>query len=167
MLSDINLNKKMSKIALFSICMVFMTIVMISSCSKDSLDQPGYPGLRCSLGGAEYIADSAVYSTAYHTAIYAYRGNTKISIYLIQNNTIGAKNDSIGIYNLDTIHNVAYYDDGITKYRSISGSVNISQYYNDSLKVITGTFSFLGRVAGSSGNTINITTGYFNSIPKH
>jgi hypothetical protein len=152
----------MKKTALFSISLAFISIIMISSCSKNSLDQPGFPGFRCSLGGAEYIADSASYIKYLGTTIYVYTGTTQRFNF----NLVRA--DTVGNFNLDSsgTANSVYYTDGITRYQSIAGSVNISQYYNDSLKVISGTFSFTGRVPGSSGNTLVVTDGYFNNIPR-
>ena len=137
---------------------------MISSCS-DKLNQPGFPGFRCNLNGTEYIAQTANYTRSTGTSIYAYTGSTaRFKFFILGNN--GKPADSIGTYSLDTITNKAYYTDGVTTYQAISGTLTISQYYNDSLGVITGNFNFTGRVPGSSGNTIAISDGYFNNIPK-
>ncbi len=152
----------MNKSVILILCAVFAGMVMISSCSN-KLDEPGFPGLRCAVGSNEYVADSAYYTKSTGTNIFALTGGTKrLSFYLLRADTTGSfPLDSLGT------GNVAYYTDGVTTYRSISGSVSISQYYNDSLKVMTGTFSFNGRVPGSSGNSVNISYGYFNNIPRH
>jgi hypothetical protein len=156
----------MNKSVILSLCTIFSLLVLVSSCSN-KLDEPGFPGLRCDVNNIEYVADTAYYQRSLGTSIYAYTGNTvRMKFYLLRTtaNTIG---DSIGNYNLDSTTNIAYYTDGVTQYRSISGSMNISQYYNDSLGVITGSFNFIGRVPGSSGNAITISYGYFNNIPRH
>lgn len=156
----------MNRSAILSLCVLFTAIITISSCSKNALDQPGFPGLRCAVGSTEYIADSATYTRSLGTAIYAYTGGAKKMQFFLTRTNTGVAADSIGTYNLDSTSNVAYYIDGGTTYRSISGSLSISQYYNDSLKMITGSFNFVGREPGSSGNTVNIATGYFNNIPR-
>ena len=150
------------------IFLLFSAIVLISSCSKNNLDQPGFPGLRCAVGNAEYIADSANYKRngLLGTAIYAYTGaNQKFQFFLVRT-TSNHLADSIVVYQLDSTYNKAYYYSGGTTYRSISGSLTISQYFNDSLGTIVGSFNFVGREPGSSGNTVNIATGYFNNIPR-
>lgn len=156
----------MNKLVIFSLCLLFTLTVMISSCSK-ALDQPGYPGFRCSFGNTEYVADTSYYSTrtsgVIGTNIYAYTaGKARFKFFL-------GTADTTGTYTLDSTHNVAYYysQDDTTIFRSISGSLAITQYYNDSLKMISGSFSFNGRVPGSSGNSLNFTYGYFNNVPKH
>jgi hypothetical protein len=137
---------------------------MISSCSK-ALDEPGYPGFRCAFGNAEYIADSATYKTrqagVIGTNIYAYSGGKVKFKFFLQTA------DTTGTISLDSFRNTAYYyAPDSTVFRSISGSLNISQYYNDSLKMVSGSFNFNGRVPGSSGNSLNFTYGYFNNIPR-
>jgi len=156
----------MNKSIILIFCFLSTYFVMISSCS-DKLNQPGFPGFRCNLNGSEYIADTAYYHRSLGTAIYAYTGPTaRFKFYLLTTSS-GKNADSIGTYNLDTINNRAYYTDGVTTYQAISGTLTISQYYNDSLGVINGSFNMTARVPGSSGNTIGISDGYFNSIPKH
>jgi Family of unknown function (DUF6252) len=159
----------MNKTAILLLCTLFAGIVMLSSCSK-TLDQPGYPGFRCAFGNQEYVADSAIYKTRESgvtgTEIYAYTaGNPVFKFYLLRNSA-GQTADSTGTYVLDSTFNVAYCTTGGVTYRSISGSLSISQYYNDSLKMITGTFYFDGREPGSSGKSLNISYGYFNNIPR-
>jgi hypothetical protein len=153
----------MNKSVILILCTVFTIIVMVSSCSN-KLDEPGFPGFRCDLNGTEYVADTAYYTKSLGTVIYAYTGSKRTFAFFLQSNT-----DSIGSYPLDTTGHgsYAYYYDGTTTYQSISGSVNLTQYYNDSLKVLNGTFSFTGRVPGASGNTVNIQYGYLNNIPRH
>lgn len=159
----------MNKLVILSLCVLFTLTVMISSCSK-ALDQPGYPGLRCSYGNIEYIADSAVYRTREAgvpgTNIYAYTAGREILQFYLVHNTNNVIADSIGTFTLDSTFNVAYLINDSIRYRSTSGSLTISQYYNDSLKVITGTFFFNGREPGSSGRTLNVEYGYFNNIPR-
>jgi hypothetical protein len=151
----------MTRTIVLSFCVLFTLAVMISSCSKP-LDQPGFPGLRCAFGNQEYIADTAYYrKIGESTQIIALTGGfTRFFIYL-------QRLDTTGNYALDTITNTAYYFDGVDTFRSISGSGNISQYYNDSLHMISGSFNFYGRVPGASGKSLSITYGYFNNIPSH
>ena len=168
---------EMNKVVLLLLCLCFALSVAISSC-KNSLDQPGFPGFRCSFGNQEFIADSAVYQSrgvpgVLGTNIYAYKGGQiKFAFYL---NPSGppAHPDTVGTFPLDSIHNKAYYNptssyniDPTNCFRSASGTLAITQYYNDSLKVINGTFSFNGVIPGSSGNSLNFTYGYFNNIPR-
>jgi hypothetical protein len=160
----------MNKLVILSICLLFTLTVMISSCSKTNLDQPGLPGFRCAFGNAEYVADSAYYKTreagVTGTNIYVYTGGVQKFQFFLLRTTANTLADSIGTYNLDSTANIAYCINNGTKYRSISGSLTISQYYNDSLKMISGSFSFNGREPGSSGNSLNFTYGYFNDIPR-
>jgi hypothetical protein len=151
----------MNKSLILALCTVFTFLVLLSSCS-DKLNQPGFPGFRCNLNGSEYIADTSSYIKSLGTNIYAYTAGTKRFTF----NLVRA--DTVGTFALDTIlsDNTATYTDGVTLYRSISGSVVITQFYNDSLKMVTGYFNFTGRVPGTSGNTISISDGYFNNIPR-
>jgi hypothetical protein len=153
----------MNKLAILILCFLFTLIVTISSCSN-KLNEPGFPGFRCDLANnTEYVADTAYYTKSLGTSIYAYSGSTaRFKFFLVHADTTGS-------YPLDTLGNgnIAYYTDGVTLYQSISGSVSITQYYNDSLKMCTGTFNFVGRVPGSSGNTVTVSYGYFNNIPRH
>ena len=161
----------MNKLAILSLCTVFALAVLISSCSK-TLDQPGNNGFRCAFGKQEFIADSAYYKTrqagVLGTNIVVYAGGVpKFRFYLTHNSTSTYHADTIGTYALDSTINQAYFiDNDSTTYRSINGSLVISQYYNDSLKVLSGTFSFDGREPGSSGRTLNFSYGYFNNIPR-
>lgn len=160
------MNKSSALPAIFTVVLM----LMIGSCSN-SLNQPGLPGFRCAFGNQEYVADSAVYITRTAgnpgTNIYAYTGGRVVfAFYLLTADTNGS-------YGLDSIHNVGYYNntsnytiDPNNCIRSISGSLVITQYYNDSLKMINGYFSFDGRQPGSSGNELNFTYGNFNNIPR-
>jgi len=160
----------MNKSVILVVCTLFSLAVLVSSCQK-TLDQPGFPGFRCAFGNAEYIADSAYYKTrqagVLGTVIYAYSAGIKRFQFNLLHNTSNVVGDSIGSFTLDSTANVAYYfaPDG-TIYRSTGGTLNITQYYNDSLGVINGNFSFDSREPGSSGKSLNFTYGYFNSIPK-
>jgi len=169
----------MNKLVILSLCICFAVTVMISSCSSP-LDQPGLPGFRCAYNNQEFIADSAVYVSrgvpgVLGTNIYAYKGGQiKFAFYL---NPLGppAHPDTVGSFPLYSTRNgsIAYYnptsDYNIVPsdcYRSASGSCVITQYYDDSLKVINGYFSFNGVAPGSSGNSLNISYGNFNGIPR-
>jgi hypothetical protein len=161
----------MNKLVILALSILFTLTVMISSCSNN-LDQAGFPGFRCAIGNTtEYIADSAVYITRTAgnpgTNIFAYTGGKiKFAFYLLTA-------DTNGMFNLDSTHNVAYYNptnsaniDPNNCYRSISGSLAITEYYNDSLKMINGSVGFNGRAPGSSGNSQNFSYGYFNNVPR-
>ncbi len=155
----------MNKSVILILCTLFTIIVMISSCSN-KLDQPNFPGLRCDLNGTEYVADTAYYEVNSGITIYGYTGsNQRFKFFLLRDNK-----DTTGNFSLDTsgVGNVAYYTDaGGTLYQSISGSVSISKFYNDSLsQIVNATFSFTGRVPGASGNTVDIQYGYMNNIPR-
>jgi len=169
----------MNKIVFLLLCLFFSLSVLISSCTN-SLDQPGLPGFRCAFGNQEFIADSAVYVSrgvpgVLGTNIYAYKGGQiKFAFYL---NPLGppAHPDTVGTFPLDSNRNasIAYYNPTSNYtivptdcYRSSSGSMVITQYYNDSLKVINGSFSFNGTIPGSSGNSLYFSYGNFNSIPR-
>ena len=138
----------------------FGLIVILSSCHKNNLDQPGFPGLRCGIGNAEYVADTAFYLRNPRTTIYAQTGGQNRLIFYLHLDTTGS-------IPLDTVNNYAYYLDGVNTYTSTSGSVNITQYYNDSLRIMSGSFSFNGWVHNDHSKTVSITTGYFNNIPRH
>jgi hypothetical protein len=149
----------MKKGALISLFFLGL-IILISSCSKTSLDQPGFPGLRCNPGNIEYIADTAYYTRNPRTTIYAKTGNNnRIIIYL--------NLDTTGTVALSQNGNTAYYLDGVNTYVSTAGSVTITHYFNDSLGVIDGSFGFNARVANDTAKTINVSYGYFNGIPRH
>ncbi|MCW3125285.1 MAG: hypothetical protein JWO03_943 [Bacteroidetes bacterium] len=136
-------------------------IIGLSSCSKTSFDQPGFPGLRCNPDGIEYIADTAFYLRTLGTTIHAQTGgHDKIIIYLQHTDTTGS-------VALDTVNNYAYYLDGTDTYESVNGNVTITQYYNDSLHVMNGTFGFNARARSDHSKTINVSYGYFNGIPRH
>lgn len=136
-------------------------IVLLSACNKSNFDQPGFPGLRCNPGNIEYVADTAFYTrTGNITKIYAQTaGQNRIILYL---NT-----DTTGSFPLSTSTSIAYYLDGVNTYISTAGSAVITQYFNDSLGVISGSFGFNARVANDTTKTINVSYGYFNNIPRH
>lgn len=147
----------MRKTSIICVCLLSL-ILLIASCSKSNLDQPGFPGFRCSYGNAEYVADTAFYTRSLGTTIYAQTaGNSRFIFYL-------PHTDTIGTISLDGNLNTAYCL-ADKSYRSTSGSITITQYYNDSLAMISGTFSFWGKANDSS--TLNVTYGYFNNIPRH
>jgi len=152
----------MNKSLILILCIVFTIIVMVSSCSN-KLNESGYNGFRCDQNGTEYIADTAYYVRSLGIAIYAYTGGVKKYAFFLNSTT-----DSTGTYSLDTTGHGSqgYFYDGSTIYQAISGSVSLTQYYNDSLKILSGTFSFTGRVPGASGNTVDIQYGYMNNIPR-
>ena len=155
----------MNKSVLLILSVIFTLILMISSCS-DKLNEPGFPGLRCDINSYEFIADTAYYTYGPGINIYAYKGNAELQFHL---NSLTTK-DSVGSYSLDTsglTSSALYFDGTGTTYQSISGTVNMTQFYNVSLKICSGNFSFTGRVPGSSGNTVTIQYGYFNNIPRH
>lgn len=145
---------------LFSIASILM------SCNK-SLDQPGFPGFRCSFGNTEWIADTAYYTRqGVSTTIYAYKNGIKtFQLYLQQADTTGS-------FPLDSVHNTAYYFTGAVTapgtltLRSISGSCQITEYYNDSLSTCSGNFNFFGRTPGAGNNWLEISYGYFNNIHR-
>ena len=161
----------MNKLVLLLLCLCLSLSVIISSC-KNSLDQPGFPGFRCAFGNQEFIADSAVYISkgtrgVIGTNIYAYSGG-KIKFAFFLNPP-----DTVGTFPLDSVQNIGYYNptsnntiDRTNCYRSTSGSLVITQYYNDSLKMINGYFSFNGTIPGSSGNSLYFSYGHFNNIPR-
>jgi hypothetical protein len=163
----------MNKLVILLLCLCFALTVMISSCSN-SLNQPGLPGFRCAFGNQEFIADSAVYYSkgvagVIGTNIYAYSGGKiKFAFYLNPPDTVGTfaldsnRNQSIAYYNPTSNYNIVPTD----CYRSSSGSLVITQYYNDSLKLINGYFSFNGTQPGSSGNSLYFSYGNFNNIPR-
>lgn len=131
------------------------------SCKKNNLDQPGFPGLRFAAGGKEYVMDTAFYQRSLGTSIHGTLGSSEpITIYL-------SNTDTIGSVSLDTAYNTAYFRDGVTTWQSISGTASISQYYNDSLRVISGTFNFKARDRNDFSKTMDIQYGYFNNIPRH
>ena len=144
-----------------SAALLFITalIVFLNSCSKGTLDQPGFPGLRCNPGNFEYVADTAFYVRNLGTTIHGQTaGQDHIVIYL-------QHTDTTGTIALDTVNNTAYYENGSKTYASVSGSVVITQYYNDSLHMMSGNFGFTGRAR--DGTTVNVSYGYFNNIPRH
>ncbi len=131
------------------------------SCKKDNLDQPGFPGLRFAAGNKEYVTDTGFYTRSLGTTIYGQTsGSTVVRIVM-------PRTDTIGTVSLDTTYNTAYFLDGVTTWQSVSGTVDITRYYNDSLHTMTGTFSFTGRDMSDHSKTMNIEFGYFNDIPRH
>jgi hypothetical protein len=155
----------MRKFAFIVAGFVFLALA-ISSCSKSALDQPGFPGFRCGTGSVEYIADTAFYTkdaSARGTVIKAYtKDSLRFAFYL-------NAADTNGTFPIDTNRNnpniAYYYDAANVRYQSTSGTLYITQYFNDSLAKITGTFNFQGR--SPDGTMINISYGYFNNIPRH
>jgi hypothetical protein len=140
-------------------------IVLITSCNKSNFDQEGFPGLRCNPGNIEYIADTSFYTRNLGTTIYGQtNGKNRVVIYLPYRT--GGK-DSTGLVSVDTNANTAYYLDGVNTYQSIEGSVNITEYYNDSLAMMSGSFGFVGRNIHDHNQTINVSYGFFNNIPRH
>lgn len=149
----------MNKSVVLVLCIVFTLAVLVSSCSKP-LDQPGFNGFRCAFGLKEWIADTVYYKKGIGTTIYANKSDgTYFQLFL-------ETADTTGNFTLDSIKNTAYYFDGTTKFRSISGSANISEFYNDSLATVYGSFNFNGRVPGSSGQSLNFTYGYWNDVHR-
>lgn len=162
----------MNKLVILLLCLCFSLSVMISSCSN-ALDQPGFPGFRCAFNNQEFIADSAVYYSkgvpgVIGTNIIAYSGGKiKFAFYLNPPDTIGtflldSSRNSIAYYNPTSNYSIS----PSACYRSTSGSLTITQYYNDSLKTINGNFSFTGTIPGSSGNSLSFIYGNFNNIPR-
>jgi len=162
----------MNKLTILLLCLAFTLTVMISSCSN-SLDVTGRNGFNCAFGNKVFYADSAIYISkgsagVLGTNIYAYSGG-RIAFAFYLNPP-----DTVGTFQLDSDRNsVAYYNptssptiDPYNCYRSSSGSLTITQYYNDSLKVINGYFSFNGVIPGASGNSLYFSYGNFNNIPR-
>lgn len=145
--------------------LIFASIGIIGtftiSCNKNNLDQPGFPGLRFAAGNKEYVADTAFYQRSLGTTVYGQSGGSTIV------RIVMPRTDTIGTVSLDTTYNTAYFLDGVTTWQSISGTMNITKYYNDSLHTMTGSFSFTGRDMSDHSKTMNIEYGYFNDIPRH
>lgn len=145
--------------------LLFASVGIISalaiSCKKSNLDQPGFPGLRFAAGNKEYVTDTAYYQRSLGTTIYGQIGGSTV-VRVVMPHT-----DTIGTVSLDTTYNTAYFLDGVTTWQSVSGSVNITKYYNDSLHTMTGTFTFTGRDMADHSKTMDIQYGYFNDIPRH
>lgn len=134
---------------------------MAISCNKTNLDQPGFPGLRFAGSNKEYVADTGFYTRSLGTTIYGQiRDTTVVKIILPHIDTIGS-------VSLDTTYNTAYFLDGVTTWQSVSGTCSITQYFQDSLHTITGTFDFVGRDISDHSKTTQIQYGYFNGIPYH
>lgn len=163
----------MNKLVILILCLCFVLTVMFSSC-KPNQDVTGRNGFNCAFGNQVFYADSAVYESkgvagVIGTNIYAYKGGQiKFAFYLNPPDTNGNfpldsnRNGSIAYYNPTSNYNI----DPTDCYRSSSGSLVITQYYNDSLKVINGYFSFTGTQPGSSGNSLVFTYGNFNQVPR-
>lgn len=107
------------------------------------------------------MTDTAFYQRSLGTTIHGQINNADILKITLSNT------DTIGDVHLDTGYNTAYYLDGTTTWQSIDGTISISQYFNDSLHVMNGSFSFKARDKNDHSKTMDIQYGYFNGIPRH